>query len=222
MVDDNPQDLVHDLAAEAVLIAPARAAGDRSGRDLGVSPRTLRAYHGGAYVGPNVVLSASGHVSHDRLVELFAARRGKASNGDSRLRRSLLARQRRPGYRFLRRRTEQYRRPRRPRIARDDDRRYAVLHCSTRSSAGRRRQGFPGDPREARHGLQRLHVRVALRRDRPGLRRHPRGQPRGMPRRDRRRAVRRGGREPPPGRARCGKENLEGRLLLSLEERRTG
>ena len=90
-----------------------------------VSPRALRAYHGGAYVGLNVVLSASGHVSHDRLVELFAARR-EGSNGDSRLRRSLLARQPRPGYRFLRRRTEQYHVVLAgPGIARDDDRRYA-------------------------------------------------------------------------------------------------
>ena len=127
MVDDNPQDLVHDLAAEAVFGSHPLGRPVIGSADVisAVSPRALRAYHGGAYVGPNVVLAASGHVSHDRLVELFAARR-EGSNGDSRLRRSLLARQPRPGYRFLRRRTEQYHVVLAgPGIARDDDRRYA-------------------------------------------------------------------------------------------------
>jgi predicted Zn-dependent peptidase len=112
MVDDNPQELVHDLAAEEVI--------------AGVSPRALRSYHGGAYVGPNIVLSAAGHVSHDRLVELFAARLA-ASNGASGLRRALLKRAPRPGYRFLRRKTEQYHVVLGGTgIGRDDSRRYAV------------------------------------------------------------------------------------------------
>ena len=34
-----------------------------------VSPRALRSYHGGAYVGPNVVLAASGQVPAERLAE---------------------------------------------------------------------------------------------------------------------------------------------------------
>jgi predicted Zn-dependent peptidase len=128
MVDDNPQDLVHDLAAEAVfgrhpLGRPVIGSAEVISA---VSPRALRAYHGGAYVGPNVVLSASGHVAHDRLVELFGGRR-EGSNGASRLRRSPLTRQPRPGYRFLRRRTEQYHVVLAgPGIARDDERRYAV------------------------------------------------------------------------------------------------
>jgi predicted Zn-dependent peptidase len=128
MVDDNPQDLVHDLAAEAVfgnhpLGRPVIGSADVIAT---VSPRALRAYHGGAYVGSNVVLSASGHVAHDRLVEQFAARR-PSKNGAPRLRRSPVGRLPKPGYRFLRRRTEQYHVVLAgPGIAREDDRRYAV------------------------------------------------------------------------------------------------
>ena len=128
MVDDNPQDLVHDLAAEAVFGSHplGRPVIGRAEVIAKVSPRALRSYHGGAYVGPNVVLAASGHVSHDRLVDQFAARRA-SRNGDSRVRRSLLARVPKPGYRFLRRRTEQYHVVLAgPGIARDDERRYAV------------------------------------------------------------------------------------------------
>ena len=128
MVDDNPQDLVHDLAAEAVFGEHplGRAVIGRADVIAAVSPRALRSYHRGAYVGPNIVLAASGHVSHDRLVELFAERR-EGSNGDSRLRRSLLTRTPKPGYRFLRRRTEQYHVVLAgPGIARDDERRYAA------------------------------------------------------------------------------------------------
>ncbi len=128
MVDDNPQELVHDLAAEAVfgnhpLGRPVIGSAEVI---AGVSRRALRSYHGGAYVGSNVVLSAAGHVSHDRLVELFAARRA-TSNGASSVRRPLLRRVPRPGYRFLRRKTEQYHVVLGGAgIGRDDSRRYAV------------------------------------------------------------------------------------------------
>ena len=128
MVDDNPQDLVHDIAAEAVFGAHplGRPVIGRAEVIASVSPRALRSYHDGAYVGANVVLAASGHVSHDRLVELFAARRPRTRD-ESHVKRPLLTRSPRPGYRFLRRRTEQYHVVLAgPGIARDDDRRYAV------------------------------------------------------------------------------------------------
>ena len=62
MVDDNPQDLVHDLAAEAVFGGHplGRPVIGRAEVIASVSPRALRAYHGGAYVGPNVVLVGGG------------------------------------------------------------------------------------------------------------------------------------------------------------------
>ncbi len=128
MVDDNPQDLVHDIAAEAVfgthpLGRPVIGSADVISR---VSPRALRSWHGGAYVGSNVVLAAAGNVAHDRLVDLFA--RGRSTRAaTSRLKRTPLGRIPKPGYRFLRRRTEQYHVVlAAPGIARDDERRYTA------------------------------------------------------------------------------------------------
>jgi predicted Zn-dependent peptidase len=129
MVDDNPQDLVHDLAAEAVF------GGHPLGRPVigsadviaGVSPRALREWHRRAYSGPRIVLAAAGNVSHERLVELFAARLAAADGGHAGPRRTPVTRLPRPGYRFLRRRTEQYHVVlAAPGIARDDPSRYAV------------------------------------------------------------------------------------------------
>jgi predicted Zn-dependent peptidase len=128
MVDDNPQDLVHDLAAEAVfgthpLGRPVIGSADVIAQ---VSPRALRSWHGGAYVGSNVVLAAAGNVRHDALVDLFSRQRPRRPAA-SRVRRPPLARMPKPGYRFLRRRTEQYHVVlAAPGIAREDDRRYAV------------------------------------------------------------------------------------------------
>jgi predicted Zn-dependent peptidase len=129
MVDDNPQDLVHDLAAEAVF------GGHPLGRPVigsadviaGVSPRALREWHRRAYAGPRIVLAAAGNVSHERLVELFAGRRPALDGTRQAPRRAPMNRLPRPGYRFLRRRTEQYHVVlAAPGIARDDETRYAV------------------------------------------------------------------------------------------------
>ena len=128
MVDDNPQDLVHDLAAEAVFGTHPLGRPVIGSADViaSVSPRALRAWHDGAYVGSNIVLAAAGNVRHDRLVELFAGRR-RGRGPASRVNRRPLGRLPRPGYRFLRRRTEQYHVVlAAPGIARDDDRRYAA------------------------------------------------------------------------------------------------
>ena len=128
MVDDNPQDLVHDLAAEAVFGAHPLGRPVIGSTEViaNVSPRALRTWHGGAYVGSNIVLAAAGNLRHERLAELFSRRRpgGKSA---SRVHRRPLGRLPKPGYRFLRRRTEQYHVVlAAPGIARDDDRRYAV------------------------------------------------------------------------------------------------
>jgi len=128
MVDDNPQDLVHDLAAEALFGGHplGRPVIGRADVIASVSPRSLRSYHDGTYVGANVVLAAAGHLEHDRLVQRFSRSPG-SGNGDSRVRRSLLRRRSAPGYSFLRRRTEQYHVVLAGHgIARDDERRYAV------------------------------------------------------------------------------------------------
>jgi predicted Zn-dependent peptidase len=128
MVDDNPHDLVHDVAAEVVF------GGHPLGRPVighaeviqTVSPRQLRGYHAGAYVGGNVVLAAAGNVRHEQVVELLAARR----NGSSRpvgVTRRPLRRAPRPGLRFIRKDTEQYHVVLSgPGVSRSDGRRYAA------------------------------------------------------------------------------------------------
>jgi predicted Zn-dependent peptidase len=73
------------------------------------------------------VLAAAGNVAHERLVELFGSRRRGLDGTTTPPRRALVRRLPRPGYRFLRRRTEQYHVVLAgPGIARDDESRYAV------------------------------------------------------------------------------------------------
>ena len=128
MVDDNPQDLVHDLAAEAVFgdHPLGRPVIGRADVIASISRRSLLSYHRGAYIGPNIVLAAAGNVDHQRIAEALATR----GNGD---RATSLARARKPAsrpplpaVRFLRKNTEQYHVCLAgPGIQRDDPRRYA-------------------------------------------------------------------------------------------------
>jgi predicted Zn-dependent peptidase len=128
MVEDNPQDLVHDHAAEAVFGAHplGRPVIGRPEVIGSIGRRSLKAYHRAAYVGENVVLAAAGNVVHDRLVEQLAAhsQRSRAPLG---LVRKPFSRVRRPGLRFLERDTEQYHLCLAgPGLAMDDERRYAA------------------------------------------------------------------------------------------------
>jgi predicted Zn-dependent peptidase len=128
MVEDNPQDLVHDLASEAVFGTHplGRPVIGRADVIRSIGKRSLKAYHGAAYVGENVVLAAAGNVEHERLTALLAARRD-ARRSPLGVVRKPLARTRAPGLRFLRKDTEQYHVClAAPGIARDDDRRYAA------------------------------------------------------------------------------------------------
>ena len=165
MVDDNPQDLVHDLAAEAVFGGHplGRPVIGRAEVIASVSPPALRATTAARTSARTSCSSAAGNVRHERLVELFAARR-TSPNGPSRVRRPLLAppaltglpvppqahravprRARRAGHRTGRRA------PVRRRPARRDPRRLGVVAA------------LPGDPGEARDGVQRLQLRLAVR-----------------------------------------------------------
>ena len=97
--------------------------------------------------------------------------------------------------------------PRRARRAGDRARRRSALRRLDPRRDSRRLgvvPTVPGDPREARDGVQRLHVRLAVHGDGPdrNLRRHAGGQPPRVSRRDRCRARGRGGRQPPARRAR--------------------
>ncbi len=128
MVDDNPQDLVHDLAGEALFGAHplGRPVIGRAEVISGVSRRALRGYHRAAYVGSNVVLAAAGNVDHARLVRLLRVRRNGAVQ-PTRLTRKPLRRIPAPGVRFLSKDTEQYHVcVAAPGIRRGDERRYAA------------------------------------------------------------------------------------------------
>jgi predicted Zn-dependent peptidase len=128
MVDDNPQDLVHDLAAEAVFGAHplGRPVIGRAEVIASISRRSLLGYHRGAYVGPNIVLAAAGNVDHSRIAAALAERRnGGQAPSLARLRKPA-GRVRSPALRFLRKNTEQYHVCLAgPGIRRDDPRRYA-------------------------------------------------------------------------------------------------
>ena len=128
MVEDNPQDLVHDLAAEAVFGSHplGRPVIGKAEVISTVSRRALRSYHQGAYVASNVVVAAAGNLDHARLLELVEARVGGALQ-DFRLTRKPAGRTPQPGSCFQRKDTEQYHVClAAPGISRGDDRRYAA------------------------------------------------------------------------------------------------
>ena len=127
MVDDNPQDLIHDLVAEAVF------GGHPIGRPVigraevisSVSKKALTAYHRAAYASDNIVVAAAGNVTHSRVVELLTARL-PATEPHVRARKPF-GRVPPPGYRFQRKATEQYHVCLgAPGISRRDERRFAA------------------------------------------------------------------------------------------------
>ena len=128
MVEDNPQDLVHDLVAEAVFGSHPLGRPVIGSAEVisSVSRRALRSYHEGAYVASNVVIAAAGNIDHARLLKLVKARVGEASH-DFCLTRKPAGRMPQPGTRFQRKDTEQYHVClAAPGIPRDDERRYAA------------------------------------------------------------------------------------------------
>ncbi len=129
MVEDTPHDLVHDIAAEAVF------GGHPLGRPVigraevisSVSRRALSAYHRRAYASEQVVLAAAGNVRHERLVSLLDERRNGAVAGVRPPVRKPLRRLPEPGLRFQRKDTEQYHACLSgPGIPRTDERRFAA------------------------------------------------------------------------------------------------
>src|SRR5262249_59553267 len=73
MIEDAPQDLVHDLLSEAVF------GGHPLGRPVigtadvisTVNRRALSAYHRSMYTAGNIVLAAAGHLDHDHALALL-------------------------------------------------------------------------------------------------------------------------------------------------------
>ena len=112
MVEDSPQELVHDLLAEAVF------AGHPLGRPVigradvisSVTRRSIASYHRTAYVAGNIVLAAAGNVEHERLQALLqraAVKRPDRPPSKMRVRPPLV-REPAPSLVFQRKETEQY------------------------------------------------------------------------------------------------------------------
>jgi predicted Zn-dependent peptidase len=129
MVEDTPHDLVHDIVAEAVF------GGHPLGRPVigraevisSVSRRALAAYHHRAYAGDRLVLAAAGNLRHERLVELLEERQNGASTSKALPVRKPVRRVPPPSLRFQRKDTEQYHVCLSgPGIARTDERRFAA------------------------------------------------------------------------------------------------
>jgi predicted Zn-dependent peptidase len=128
MVDDNPQDLVHDLVAEAVFGSHPLGRPVVGSADVirSVGKRTLRAHHRLAYTPTNMVLAAAGNIDHAHLLELVDGYEIRPPTRRGLLRKPLRTRPE-PGARFLTRDTEQYHVClSAPGIARGDDRRFAA------------------------------------------------------------------------------------------------
>ena len=127
MYEDEPQDRVHDVLAEAVFD------GHPLGRRVLGSAEVIASipvpaidtYHRARYVGPNIVVAAAGHLDHDRILELSQRHLSPAGegaapspNGDPRGAARL---------EFYPKDTEQYHVCfGAPGIARDDERRFAL------------------------------------------------------------------------------------------------
>jgi predicted Zn-dependent peptidase len=112
MIEDAPQELVHDLSAEAVFAEHplGRPVIGRADVISSVSRRALAAYHRGSYVAGNIVLAAAGNLEHDRLLVLLerAARQRMEPPARRTRVRSPLVKEPPPGLRFQRKDTEQY------------------------------------------------------------------------------------------------------------------
>ncbi|MGI9111740.1 MAG: M16 family metallopeptidase [Gaiellaceae bacterium] len=128
MVEDNPQDLVHDIVAEAVFGTHplGRPVIGRAEVIASVGLRALQSFHGAAYTADNLVVAAAGNLEHGRLVELLEARI-PTTEASVRRRRKPIRRASAPGLRFQRKDTEQYHVClASPGISRQDERRFAA------------------------------------------------------------------------------------------------
>ena len=129
MVEDTPHDLVHDIAAEAVFGTHplGRPVIGRAEVISTVSRRALSGYHRRAYAGEQIVIAAAGSLRHERLVELLDERRNGAPAGVGLPPRRSIRRLPPPGLRFQSKETEQYHVClSAPGIARMDERRFAA------------------------------------------------------------------------------------------------
>jgi predicted Zn-dependent peptidase len=130
MYEDTPQELVHDLFSEAVFgrHALGRPVIGTAEVISSVTRRVLTTYHRQMYAGGNVVIAAAGNVEHNRFVRMLqrAQSQQRPPAGGPRVRRPLVKAPP-PGFRFVRKDTEQYHVCLgAPGIARSDRRRFAA------------------------------------------------------------------------------------------------
>ncbi|HZB24336.1 MAG TPA: pitrilysin family protein [Gaiellaceae bacterium] len=128
MYEDTPQELVHDLFSEAVFAAHALGRPVIGTREVisTINRRTIGAYHRSMYMPGNVVISAAGNLQHDKLVALLERAQRKSRGGGARARPPLVKIPP-PSVRFQRKNTEQYHVcVGAPGIARSDRRRFAA------------------------------------------------------------------------------------------------
>jgi predicted Zn-dependent peptidase len=130
MLEDAPQDQVHDLVSEAVFGGHplGRPVLGRSEVISSVSRRTLSSFHDSMYHPGNVIVAAAGNLAHDRLVSLVtkAAAAREHEPAHPYVRKPLLSTPA-PSLRFQRKDTEQYHVClAAPGIARSDRRRFAA------------------------------------------------------------------------------------------------
>ena len=131
MYEDQPQDYVHDLIAEAVFGSHplGRPVVGTAEVISTVSRRAISAYHRTMYMPGNVVVSAAGNLEHNELVRLLEQAERKAHEPPARgpRVRPPLVKASPPSVQFLRKDTEQYHVCLgAPGIARSDRRRFAA------------------------------------------------------------------------------------------------
>jgi predicted Zn-dependent peptidase len=111
MYEDTPQELVHDLFSEAVFGDHALGRPVIGTADVisTIARDELAAYHRAAYVGGNVVIAAAGSLEHDALMaQLARLEREQRIAAEPRPTRQLVVSPPPPGLRFLSKDTEQY------------------------------------------------------------------------------------------------------------------
>jgi len=131
MYEDAPQELVHDLITDAVFADhPLGRPVIGTAEVISTIPRdALARYHSEMYVPGNIVVAAAGNIEHDQVVELVTAalERRKTGNGNRPNVRPPLVQAPPPRLRFQRKETEQYHVCLgAPGISRSDRRRFAA------------------------------------------------------------------------------------------------
>jgi predicted Zn-dependent peptidase len=107
MYEDEPQDRVHDLLADAIYgdhPLGRRVLGDAE-VIAGVPRDQIAGYHASRYVAPNLVVAAAGHLSHSQVVELAGRHLNPPASSNGTAPQAPSAR---PRLRFQEKETEQY------------------------------------------------------------------------------------------------------------------